>query len=1476
MITQDEALAELRNLNRQLGLPEDDGIPTPMSQADAMAQLAQLDEELATLPMTFEEFAEKEQRDQDRPLTEKAIAFGSNLVEGAKDLARQGGEAFDEIPWWMVSPIGAGFEYETIGDIINVGARDFTRFAKTLGESVLLDYPLAISPGHFAMSKVMPLPEDFKLQRAYKRYRENFDYNVKVRPAMLESGEIEYPKLVSFSANFVDPFMALPALKGGAQAVKLGMKSGQKGIAKSMLDAVETAGNIGAYPSAMALRKGMKGTAYATGLGLKGVGQAGKLTEKVAGAPRRIASKVAEKIVPGGRGAVIGGQVVGAITGAIPMAAELGIAEGLGLIAKKAGMEMGEILTTLGQPASQKRFLYRLSTNQAVSPTTRKLANYAYAMNGTAGGDALFNMVANGISAGAINAALAGLSGLSAEEAGMAGGAGFVAGGVIPAGQAGFKAGKSNVARDALSIDRHIKNKLTEDQRTSFKKLPEAAQLMLATLQESGIGAPKFMVMEPNAYLEMLNAERVEKGETPLDRAPAGHYEKQDRTIYVNNANLSKSAKVATEIAAHEVGHDFVYQSLGNDPAMLRLLLEKYEATPEDGTPFYFEYDADNNPVGDPVYLNDEAVMIASDYDRKQRGIAVGRDASKLAQEIGADQFAMMFSEDPNAFENFHPRLRRTLIDASRKLLSVLGVTEPMTGNPLSNPISKAQLNNPAIKRIFRNYGKARATELDLKGDLSEQSVLIEPKKGQTGEDRYVELFGGQGLSLRDAKNLVISNKGLVKEILAIKQRVKEEPKDTWYISKTGRLVGKDLNSPTGQEIYKLFTRNDPFGNVRNLLDALQEGVSQRIGIRFGYRSGTKGKYQNPFKIRDYAVYGFEVSPLSNRNSRPTLKVLGYDQAVVRHNIQVLAENKFIKNINDFMRDFEEQGQRALEDPEGRINPEGRKENELMTVAFGLKESAPQIANPRLRELLESKSIKKSFRGPDIEGMAGLTKGRDKALSFNYENIRDNYNPFRQASDQVFQPQQLQFDFSPPKAAQSLEAKPNFWKIYGIDPKGPRVYDEVADVLIQVGSPWMDGSIIESQAPLLGLEKGKLRQAMNRAHRRADRGGGKMFMPASEAGATKGKQAEAAKLWQEKGTDSPYFKKYSGGAKIVKIGEQHDFVSGEPVVVEGVHGSTHTFKEFDPSRANPESDLGKAIYISNTPDEVGVNYAGEGPDLTGKIERKAETYMGIIEDELSSYGLSEDATQQQIEAKSYELARNELVGEGPQTYRVFAKFKNPVVVGEKFKSIDDFRNRGGKKETNFEMMFDEDAGTESGTLVDLLEQVDEVAYDFEFVDVDKVKSDIMEAAYYESIGAQRLIETMKGSEGLMDVMDANGEFANGEFVRQVFEGMGFDGIIDLSVNEKFGSQRKMGQSMEGMNPDTIHYLAFSPEQIKSATGNRGTFDAGEGNINYMPSDPKAPKRQPVNRVQQQARSMPANRFMAPASMAKGELSERFR
>ena len=361
----------------------------------------------------------------------------------------------------------------------------------------------------------------------------------------------------------------------------------------------------------------------------------------------------------------------------------------------------------------------------------------------------------------------------------------------------------------------------------------------------------------------------------------------------------------------------------------------------------------------------------------------------------------MMFTKDPNAFENFHPRLRRYLLDSSRRLLGVLGVVEPSSGNPLSNPISKAQLDNPSIRRIYENYGRARAVELDEKGQLAKKGMLIQPKKGQTGEDRFVELFGGNGLSLTDAKNLRVSNKSLRRELEAIKKRYKDNPEDTWSVTKRGFLIGKKLfpkSAGNTSDLLTIFTRNDPFRSAATILNALQEAIDQRVGIVFGYRSGTKSKYQNPFRIRDVAIYGWQVSA-------GTLKVLGYDQAVVRQNMQTLVEKGYVKkDIKDFEKRLAEQGQKALADPEGRINPEGRKENEIMTVAFGLKESAGEVASPGLRDLLESGVIKKSFRSYDVEALAGIIRrGEKKAFAFDYENIRNNYNPFRQ-SEPLFMP----------------------------------------------------------------------------------------------------------------------------------------------------------------------------------------------------------------------------------------------------------------------------------------------------------------------------------------------------------------------------------------------------------------------------------------------------------------------------------------
>ena len=1034
MPTSREVQAQINALRADLG------IAGPTS-ADVRAQIQQLNNELSMLPMTMDEFVQKRNTDKAMALSEQAAIFGKGVVDGVGILAGQGYDAVGEL-------FDKGMEIETLGDIFYVGRKDFGRFAKTLGQA--------------AMDKIGNYSEEEEIEREYKRYRENFDYNTKVRPAMLASDEVEYKKITDFGANFVDPFLIFPVAKLGSLATRAPIVAAQKAatagataarsrglvnVAKVAKTAdkglqklgkgIDIAGKVGAYPTELAskataygLRKGFKGLAGGAGYTLKGIGAVGAATEKVASAPRRAVASLAGKLkgvsegVPGA--AAFGGQVAGA-AGGIPGFLELGIAEGVGIMAKKIGREGGELLKSFATPGSSKRFLYRVATNDKVSPASRKLATIAYDNFGTAIGDGLFNALSNGLTVAGINSGLAGLAGEDAYGSGAAAGSGLVAGGIVPMGPARTQGGKSIAARETQTIDNHMKMKLTEDQRTMFKKLPKSAQVFLATLQEANIGAPKFLIMEDKAYLTMLNKDRESKGLDLLDRAPAGHFNKESKTVFLNENRINKSAQVGLEITAHETGHAFLYEALGNDPTMLQLLLEGYKTTEDKGTPFYFQYDMEGNPVGDPIYLNDQAVQIATDYSRKQKGIDIGRNASKLAQEIGADQFAMMFSKNPNVFEQFHPRLRRMLIDSTRRLLTAVGIAEPVTGNPLTNPISKIQLNSPVLKRLYRNYGKARALELDEKGNLAENGMQITPKKGQTGEDRYTELFGGQGLSLRDAKNLAVTNKSLNRELQNLKKKYKDEPADTWSVTKNGKFVGKNLLP----DLRTIFTRNDPFGNVANILDALQEAITQRIGIRFGYRSGTKGKYQNPFRIRDVAIYGYEVSG----RDRPNLKVLGYDQAVVRNNIQVLVEKGYIKDQADFMRQLEDQGQKALEDPEGRINPEGRKENELMTVAFGLKESAGNIASPGLRDLLESKAVKKSFRSYDVEALAGLTKGRNKAFAFDYNNIRDNYNPFKQSDESVFKTDNnLYLPDQPTKSDQNAKVQEQE-RIRGVSPK---------------------------------------------------------------------------------------------------------------------------------------------------------------------------------------------------------------------------------------------------------------------------------------------------------------------------------------------------------------------------------------------------------------------------------------------------------
>ena len=270
------------------------------------------------------------------------------------------------------------------------------------------------------------------------------------------------------------------------------------------------------------------------------------------------------------------------------------------------------------------------------------------------------------------------------------------------------------------------------------------------------------------------------------------------------------------------------------------------------------------------------------------------------------------------------------------------------------------------------------------------------------------------------------------------------------------------------------------------------------------------------------------------------------------------------------------------------------------------------------------------------------------------------------------------------------------------------------------------------------------------------------------------------------------------------------------------HGTTHKFTVFNLDRANVENDLGKGFYFSNTADDVSANYAGVGPDLTQRIERLAEQLEG-------NDGLSHE--------RALHEAAKRLTGKTERVIHAYVKLENPAVIG-------------GDNETRLTYTLDEssmpeEALAESGTAVDLLNSLRE--------NVDKsggeggqAVADVVEKlGDLDGVKLSEFVKAAQESEAVMYLEDANtGDLASKEVVRQTLEDAGFDGIIDNTVDVKFGSQRRLGRQMEGMNEDTYHVIAFKPEQIKSSdpvTKDKGKviplsqrFDDTKSDIRYQP------------------------------------------
>lgn len=300
-------------------------------------------------------------------------------------------------------------------------------------------------------------------------------------------------------------------------------------------------------------------------------------------------------------------------------------------------------------------------------------------------------------------------------------------------------------------------------------------------------------------------------------------------------------------------------------------------------------------------------------------------------------------------------------------------------------------------------------------------------------------------------------------------------------------------------------------------------------------------------------------------------------------------------------------------------------------------------------------------------------------------------------------------------------------------------------------------------------------------------------------------------------TETPEFKKWSHDLPVIEMGKSHDFKSGEGVVVQVLHGTTSDFDTFDQSKANIESDLGGGFYFTNTEDDVGTNYAGLGPDLTAKVQLLAERIASNTDREYDDPAVVKEAQEQFMQHEG-------------MTMPVFVRFDNPVVLGG---SNPTFLTYSSTYDEEYD-----DYSEPEGTLVDVMDALEKVANrsEYDSADAREAISAIYEKAMdYEGLSAEDFIKIASESEGLAYATDQNGVMANKEIIRLAFEMAGFDGFIDQTVNEKFGDARRTGKSMEGVNADTTHFIAFESTQIKSSIGNNGQFSESDPNILHQPA-----------------------------------------
>lgn len=333
------------------------------------------------------------------------------------------------------------------------------------------------------------------------------------------------------------------------------------------------------------------------------------------------------------------------------------------------------------------------------------------------------------------------------------------------------------------------------------------------------------------------------------------------------------------------------------------------------------------------------------------------------------------------------------------------------------------------------------------------------------------------------------------------------------------------------------------------------------------------------------------------------------------------------------------------------------------------------------------------------------------------------------------------------------------------------------------------------------------------------------------------KKSSSADYLASARVDARGFETWSEGLPVI---ENDGDYGGGPAVFVAYHGTTHSNITEFMRTGSKEGFLGQGPYFTTSPDDASSNYAGIGPDLRIRIDLEAEKIVDSMEDD-RDFGmevLQEYIDDQEVEADlsddTYEDVFNEHAGDAAE-HRARKQLKGDsdgLVMKSFVKLANPLDTVNG--ELTYQTVEDEngDAVDETGTLVDWIVAAREVAG---YRGLDREVESYIDALLSDGDGVSASKVLSAAVKHLNGAYDDSGESVSaGQIVSEIAEQLGYDGII-MDAGEYFGGRRAgpfgiRQKAMAGVTDGALHIVPFSPNQVKSATGNSGAFSRADNDI----------------------------------------------